>query len=329
MSLGLCARSRGIKRGALAAFKAVGSLASLLHACRRRELSLHSGHGVKTLTSRPTHSRQPNTHALQGDGVMASVSVVGQHPGPHRLDSEQQLLLFKLPGGKKISRKSSWEKMLFRRGSGSGGRCGSVTSEGEPGTHPLSPGPAGERTMRGELMPGERCGAPAAPRSPDQDREMGSTDCDRRTAAGTRESQTGHNINCDSNHNTGGRRRTSLKRSGGSVTNGHSGAHRDAPHGRRDARSIDNISSSSERAQEETGGLPLPRLTQGRTGVVRLARTEPLRMEAWSIFPREMDPRVKTERGEGHRFEAKPVTRDWCDACSCQITAQALKCQSK
>ncbi|XP_045931432.1 ras association domain-containing protein 5 [Micropterus dolomieu] len=259
---------------------------------------------------------------------MASVSVVGQHPGPHRLDSEQQLLLFKLPGGKKISRKSSWEKMLFRRGSGSGGRCGSVTSEGEPGTHPLSPGPAGERTMRGELMPGERCGAPAAPRSPDQDREMGSTDCDRRTAAGTRESQTGHNINCDSNHNTGGRRRTSLKRSGGSVTNGHSGAHRDAPHGRRDARSIDNISSSSEPAQEETGGLPLPRLTQGRTGVVRLARTEPLRMEAWSIFPREMDPRVKTERGEGHRFEAKPVTRDWCDACSCQITAQALKCQN-
>uniref|UniRef100_A0A3Q3W2T1 Uncharacterized protein n=1 Tax=Mola mola TaxID=94237 RepID=A0A3Q3W2T1_MOLML len=79
---------------------------------------------------------------------------------------------------------------------------------------------------------------------------------------------------------------------------------------------------------EKMIGLPLERLTQGRTGVVRLARTEPPRMEAWSIFPRRTDPRMRAERGEGHRFEAKPVTQDWCDACSRQITAQALKCQN-
>ncbi|XP_044034943.1 ras association domain-containing protein 5 isoform X2 [Siniperca chuatsi] len=276
---------------------------------------------------------------------MASVSVVGQHPGPHRLDSEPQLLLFKLAGGgKKITlpRKLSWEKMMSRRSSG---RCGSVSTDGESGTHPLSP--AGEKAVRGGMIPDERYGAPAAPaapRSPDRDREMDSTDCDRSTEAGTRESHTGHitgdcnsNINCNSNHNTGGRRGTSLKRPGidvmpsGSVTKGHKGAHRhrDAPLGRRDSRSRDSGHQSiSVPAQGESGGLPMERLTQGRTGVVRLARTEPLRREAWSIFPRGLDPRVRTEKGEGHRFEAKPVTRDWCDACSRQITAQALKCQN-
>lgn len=198
-------------------------------------------------------------------------------------------------------------------------------------------------------MPGEGCGAPAAPaapRSPDRDRAQGSADCDRRTAAGTRESESGlitgdcnSNLDCDSNHNSGGRRGTSLKRSGGSVApsgaamNGHNkGAHR---HGRRDTRSRDSghhsitSSSSSVPAQGDNGGPPLERLTQFRTGVVKLARTEPPRREAWSIFPVEVDPRVRTERGEGHRFEAKPVTLDWCDVCSREVTAQALKCQSK
>lgn len=335
-----------VKGSALAAFKVVRSLASLLHACRGRELSLHSGHGVKTRTN--THSKQPNTHASQGNGAMASASVVGQHPGPHRL--------FKLTGGtKKISvptRKLSWEKMMPRRSSGSGGGSVSANTEGEPGTHPLSPGPAGETAVRRGMMPGEGCGAPAAPaapRSADRDREQGRTDSDRRTAAGT-QSESGRitsdcncNIDCDSNHNTGGRRGTSFKRSGinvmpsGSVMNGHKGGHRhrDATHGRRDTRSRDSghqsitSSSSSLPAQGESGGLLLERLTQGKTGVVRLARTEPHRREAWSIFPRGMDPRVRTERGEGHRFEAKPVKQDWCDACSRQITAQALKCQSK
>ncbi|XP_071350490.1 ras association domain-containing protein 5 isoform X2 [Trachinotus anak] len=247
---------------------------------------------------------------------MASASVVGQHPGQH----------FTLPGVvKKVPPPtSSREKMLFRRRSGSGGQLQTQAS---------AQGPAGETATRGGMMPSEGCGAPAAPaapRSPNRDREEGST------ATGSRESPTGRitgdrnsNRDCDSNHNTSARR--SLKRSGtnvmpsGSVSNGHKGAHRhrDAPHGGRDPRSGDG-----GRQVGESGGLPLGRLTQGKTGVVRLARIEPFRREAWSIFPQRVDPRVRTERGEGHRFEAKPVTQDWCDACSRKITAQALKCQN-
>ncbi|XP_029288072.1 ras association domain-containing protein 5 [Cottoperca gobio] len=265
---------------------------------------------------------------------MASVSVVGQHPGP-------------LGGRKKITlpRKSSWEKMMFRRSSGSGRECGSVTNEGQSGTHPLSPRPAGKTAVKGGMMPGAGCGAPAAPRSPDRDRE-GSMDCEGGTAAGSQGSQTVHissdcnsYSDCDSNRNTGGRRGTSLKRSGnnvmpsGAVTNGHKGAHRhrDAPEGRRDTRSGDSRHqsiSSTVTAKGHSGSLSLERFTQGRTGVVRLARTEPPRREAWSIFPRGVDPRVRTESGEGHRFESKPCTRDWCDACSRQITAQSLKCEN-
>lgn len=258
---------------------------------------------------------------------MASASVVGQHPSS----------LFKLTGGRKKT-----PPRLFRRSSGSRGESGSVTTEGESAAHPLSPGPAGETAVRGGMMTGEGCGAPAAhaaPRSPDR----GSTDCDRRISAGTRQSGTvisdcNSNVDCGSNRNTGGRRATSLKCSGtndmpnGSVTNGHKAhRHRDALRGRRDTWSGESrhASISSAQAQGDSSGFPLERLTQGRTGVVRLARTEPHRMEAWSIFPRGVDPRVRVERGEGHRFETKPVTQDWCDACSRQITAQALKCQSK
>ncbi|XP_071373906.1 ras association domain-containing protein 5 isoform X1 [Centroberyx affinis] len=267
---------------------------------------------------------------------MASASVVGQHPGPHRLD-------FKLSsrGMKKMPRKSSLEKM-FRRSSGTDRECGSVTTEAAPGeavTHPLSPGRAVETAESGGGMPGEGCGAPAAPapRSPHRDREEGSMDCDRRTAAETRESQTRHinsdcnsNVDCDSNHNTGGRRGTLLKRTGinvmpsASVANGHKGAS-----GRRASQggNSGHQSVSTGSPDGETGGLPLERLTQGRTGVVRLTRTEPPRREAWSIFPQE-DPRVRTEKGEGHWFESKPVTQDWCDVCSRQITSRALKCQN-
>ncbi|XP_028260743.1 ras association domain-containing protein 5 isoform X1 [Parambassis ranga] len=255
---------------------------------------------------------------------MASVSMVGQHPEP-------QLPFFKLPGsGKKMSKKS-WERMMFGRSSGNNGECGSVTTT-ETESHPLAP--AG----RGGMMPGD-----AAPRSPD--REEGSAGSDRGTG-GIPDSQTAHmtndcnrSIDCDSNHNTGGRRRTSLKGSranvmpSGSASNGEKRAHRhrDAPHGRRDSRNGDSghqSISSSVSVQRGCGGPPLERLTQGRTGVVKLARTEPHRVEAWSIFPGGMDPRMRTERGEGHRFETKPVTQDWCDACSRQITAQALKCQN-
>lgn len=224
---------------------------------------------------------------------------------------------------------------MSRRSSGNGGESGSVTTEGGSGT--LSPGPAPETTVKGRVAPSERCAAPvapAAPRSPAWDTEAGSAVCDRRTC----ESDTGHlgsdyssNDDCDSKRNAGGRRRRlgTNDMPSGSVANGHKGAQR---HGRRDTWSGDSRPQSipsSLPVQDESHGLPLERLTQGKTGVVRLARTEPPRREAWSIFPCGIDPRMKAETGEGHRFEAKPVTQDWCDACSRQINAQALKCQSK
>ncbi|CAL8339642.1 unnamed protein product [Merluccius merluccius] len=124
--------------------------------------------------------------------------------------------------------------------------------------------------------------------------------------------------------------------------NNNRGARSDAPHGKRASPCGGTISSISTTitmgsSDREALGrrLPLERLTQGRTGVVRLARTEPPRREAWSIFSpgevrqgRQGDPRVKAERGEGHRFTSRTVTRDWCDVCGCQLTARAaLKCQ--
>ncbi|KAM3620970.1 uncharacterized protein V6R79_004283 [Siganus canaliculatus] len=290
---------------------------------------------------------------------MASASVVGQHPGPHRLDSEP-LLFFKLPGGRKkitLPRKSSWEKMMFRRSSGSSGESGSVSAEGESqsqGTQSSSLGATGEPALAEGMMPAEGCAtpaAPAAPRSPDRHQKEGSTDCDRRVKAETRASGTGHmngdcnsDVSCDSNRNTGGRRGSSLKQSGTNVTPSGSGMDRDKRanrhrlRGRRDTWSGENkhrsissnsFTSSSVSAQPaQNRGPPLERVTQFRTGVVKLARNEP-RRQAWSIFASGIDPRVKAERGEGHWFESRPVTQDWCDACSRQVTTlQALKCQN-
>ena len=255
---------------------------------------------------------------------MASACVVGQHPGQHRLDSDQPLFVSKLTGvRKKITppRKVSREKLMFRRRSGSGGESGSV-----PGVEGAGSQAGAAEPLRGGMMPGEGDGA--APRSPDPE---GSGGCDKR---GARDSQTRlitaaeRDIHCDSNQNPGGRRGASLKRSGIAVMQSDvSCRHRD-----RDSRNGDSgqeSNSSSVSAPGDSGGLPLDRLTQARSGVVRLARHEPSRREAWSIFPQGLDPRVRTETGEGHRFESKPVTQDWCDACSRKITAQALKCQSK
>ncbi|XP_024125246.1 ras association domain-containing protein 5 isoform X2 [Oryzias melastigma] len=228
---------------------------------------------------------------------MASVSLVGQQPGPHRLDSDTQILYLKLSSSKSkggFPRKSSWEKMVYMNGGGD--------TQEEPRT--LSPPTAG-----GRRMPGERCGTPAvrdAPRSPERSSDG--------VTAGTRVHT---DVKAASNH-----RRDSLKEPGTGAMPKHrrSHRHRDSPQQRRNCRNGD--------CEHPSRGLPLERLTRGRTGVVKLARTEPHRREAWSIFPQEMDPRVRTERGEGHRFETKPVKQDWCDACSNQITAQALKCQN-
>lgn len=265
--------------------------------------------------------------------MMASASVVGQqHPGPHRLDPEPQILIIKLRGAKKrvsLPRRSSWERMMLRRSS-----VDSAEEEAKP--RPVSPSVA----VTGGTMPGEGCAppvVPAAPRSAEPDGTTGSADADGRAgeSASVRLS-VDCSSDCDFNHNTCDR----PWRSAGSVLPiGHKAAHRrrDSAQGRRDTWSGDSrhrctlcsCTCSSAVAQNGSSLPPLQKLTQGRTGVVKLARTDPPRREAWSIFPGGTDPRIMTERGEGHRFEAKPVKQDWCDACNRQITAQALKCQSK
>lgn len=210
----------------------------------------------------------------------------------------------------------------------------SAEEEAEP--RPVSPSVA----VTGGTMPGEGCAppvVPAAPRSAEPDGTTGSADADGRAGeSASVRLNVDCSSDCDFNHNTCDR----PWRSAGSVLPiGHKAAHRrrDSAQGRRDTWSGDSrhrctlcsCTCSSAVAQDGSSLPPLQKLTRGRTGVVKLARTDPPRREAWSIFPGGTDPRMMTERGEGHRFEAKPVKQDWCDACNRQITAQALKCQSK
>lgn len=260
---------------------------------------------------------------------MASVSVVGQHPAPHRLDSEPPLLLIKLSSAKKkisLPRRSSREKLMLRRSSGSGAEPNS--GESDSATRHLDPA----------AMPGESRVA----HSPELGGKAGCADCDKRSrsaggggTAGSTAADCNSNSHTvrDLNRGTGGRKSWTVS----DVTRSGGAAYRAT--GRRSTWSSDSrhqgVSSppSMPVRGENVGGVPLERVTQGRTGLVRLVRAEPPRMEAWSIFPPRglatVDPRMKAETGEGHRFEAKPVTQDWCDACSRQITAQGLKCQSK
>ncbi|XP_061687649.1 ras association domain-containing protein 5 isoform X2 [Syngnathoides biaculeatus] len=244
---------------------------------------------------------------------MASVSVVGQHPDQHRLDSEPLLRFFKPAAGRKkitLSRKSSWEKMMLRR-------CVSVTAPNHAGTCHSAAGPADETgTCRGASS------APASPRSPDPARHHRGGEHSDWRCPGTREPHAGFAVaGCDAG--------AALPSSpadvrGSTPLAAASTRHRQRfLHGGCDFRNKYVGHQSSTCAPAENGGLPLERLTQGRTGVVRLARTEPPRREAWAIFPRG-----SADKGAGHRFEAKALTQDWCDACSRQITAQALECQN-
>ncbi|XP_008318407.2 ras association domain-containing protein 5 isoform X1 [Cynoglossus semilaevis] len=211
--------------------------------------------------------------------------------------------------------------MMFRRSSR--GSVESTAAGGEPTPPRVGPEPGAEAALRAA----EGCRAACHPRSQDRHRAEGNADCDRTSVSGTEEKRSGHSVvcNCDS----------SGRRSGVSIMLLNGDAHNGAPpqHGRRECRSsghhsVSSPSSASPSAAVVSSGLPLERVTQGKSGVVRLSRQEPFRLEAWSIFTQEGDPRVKTETGEGHRFEAKPVTQDWCDACSCKITTRAVKCQN-
>ncbi|XP_077385445.1 ras association domain-containing protein 5 isoform X1 [Festucalex cinctus] len=242
---------------------------------------------------------------------MASASVVGQHPAQHRLDSEPLLRVFKPAAGRKkitLPRKSSWEKMMLRR-------CGSATAPNQAGTCHSPAGPTGDTTVVTGGCRGASS-APASPRSPDRAGQQGGVRFDWRSPAGR-----------DAHAVTDRNAEAQLQSSPVDVTNSTplAARHRQFLHNGRDHANKGAAHPSffsSVSARDESGGLPLERLTQGRTGVVRLARNEPPRREAWAIFP------LTADKGAGHRFEAKAVTQDWCDACSRQITAQALECQN-
>lgn len=50
-----------------------------------------------------------------------------------------------------------------------------------------------------------------------------------------------------------------------------------------------------------------------------------------SIFEQPQDPRVLTERGEGHRFAELALRGGpgWCDLCGREVLRQALRCASE
>lgn len=48
-----------------------------------------------------------------------------------------------------------------------------------------------------------------------------------------------------------------------------------------------------------------------------------------TIFEQPRDPRVREEKGEGHRFEGFTLWRGWCDLCGEAVQQRALRCASK
>lgn len=299
-------------------------------------------------------------HGTHIHRAMASVSVVG--PGQHRPAPDHQLVFHKLKaaGRNKITLpwKSSVEIIL---GESSVTReCGSVSAvsavKGSPLNPSLTPGQQGAAAGVRGGDPGVRCEAQPGLVTRNSDRESDSSspacgDTEGDTTAARED--TGQSGRSGSGNDSTRDRRSSLKiltnvmsstsantqmtdvkcdRSS-APTNGHMGAHshRDRPVRRRASHSPHGQTTGLV-TKGDTGGPPLERLTQGRTGVVKLARTESHRREVWSIFvsQEQEDARVRSETGEGHKFGTRTVTQDWCDVCNQRISAQqALKCKSK
>ncbi|XP_077581757.1 ras association domain-containing protein 5 isoform X1 [Stigmatopora nigra] len=245
---------------------------------------------------------------------MASASVVGQHPAQHGLDSEPLLRIFKPAAARKkitLPRKSSWEKMMLRR-------CGSVSTPGpnRVGTCHLPAGPTDDTTIAKGGCRGASSSTPASPRSPERPRQQASVRSEWRSEW---RSPAGGRTDCTAE--------PALPIPPAHVTNDtlHSLNGRDSNNKCVAHQSFFRSVSPRDRGR----GLPLERLTQGRTGVVKLSRAEAPRREAWAIFPpRVAEHQLTSDKGAGHRFETKAVTQDWCDACSHQITAQTLQCQN-
>nr|XP_023851889.1 ras association domain-containing protein 5-like isoform X1 [Salvelinus alpinus] len=283
---------------------------------------------------------------------MASVRVVG--PGQHRPAPDHQLVFHKLKatGRNKITLpwKSSVEIILGK--SSVTRECGSVSAvsavTGSPLNPSLTPRQQGAAAgVRCEAQPG------LVPRSSDRESDSSSHACGDTEGDTTAAREDTGQIGRSGNGNDSTRdRRSSLKiltnvmsstsantqmtdvkcdRSS-APTNGHMGAHshQDRPVRRRASHSPHGQTTGLV-TKGDTGGPPLERLTQGRTGVVKLARTESHRREVWSIFgsQEQEDARVRSETGEGHKFWTRTVTQDWCDVCNQRISAQqALKCKN-
>ncbi|KAK7877888.1 hypothetical protein WMY93_031459 [Mugilogobius chulae] len=216
--------------------------------------------------------------------VSVVVAVVQQNPQQQQhsgLTQDPQLRF----GVKKsiLPRKTSWEKMVFRRSS--------IGDKSQPEA-------AATARLSGGFTPRERCQT-----------------SDRLA-----------DIAASGSHDLPVKRCVDVV-----VTNGHSSTNTKG-----NCRKQQNGHADSCKDEDVFGNsLPiLERVTQGKTGVVKLARTETHRRQAWEIFPSASsscpgrDPRVKMETGEGHRFEARAVRQDWCDACNCQVQTQALKCRT-
>ncbi|CDQ69849.1 unnamed protein product [Oncorhynchus mykiss] len=261
---------------------------------------------------------------------MASVSVVG--PGQHRSAPDHQLVFHKLKaaGRNKITLpwKSSVEIILGK--SSMTRECCSVSAVSAVTASPLNPsltpGQQGAAAGVGGGDPGVR--REAQPDTGQSGRSGSGNDStrDRRSSL-----KILTNVMSSTSANT---QITDVKCDRSSApTNGHMGAHsrRDRPVRRRASHSP-NGQTTRLVTKGDIGGPPLERLTQGRTGVVKLARTESHRREVWSIFgsQEQENARVRLETGEGHTFGTRTVTRDWCDVCNQRISVQqALKCKSK
>ncbi|XP_060766547.1 ras association domain-containing protein 5 isoform X1 [Neoarius graeffei] len=242
---------------------------------------------------------------------MASVTL-GQHPGRHHLDSEKMFFPKLADKGKKLMRKSSQEKMTRER---------AAASAAAP-TVPLLMHRPSSDTISGTGL--EMCDSSDAqpPRSTPTD---GTADADRvpaaqcalerafNDAAQTRSRTDAPNANTNNNGivNRNHPRRSSAKNI--SELSPRSGGKR---------VKIRSLSADGDGFE----GLQLERLTQGRSGVVRLMRNDQRRRQAWSIFD-QGEPRMKEEKGEGHLFVSLRVTQDWCDACNRRIKSAALRCE--
>ncbi|XP_016325792.1 ras association domain-containing protein 5-like [Sinocyclocheilus anshuiensis] len=223
---------------------------------------------------------------------MASVTL-GQHPAQHHLDSDQQLFhKLKSSDGKKFTRKWSLDKIIMRnRASDVDGARAEVSASLVLFNHE----PPSASHSRG-------CSAG----SPPSNMNRSIVDMDRENA----------------NNNNGIFRRHSARSRRSSVKDTAKIHASSSPQEVRNSSTRSNLSCPPD----ELEGLPIDKLTQARSGVVKM-RSEPLRREAWSIF-NQKDPRVKAEKGEGHIFISRQLSQDWCDACNRQISSAALKCRN-